>query len=368
MAAPIINELPEPPVRSDAPVDFALKADLFLGAFPWLREQINNTAAWVDGQAGTVATHAASAANDAGTASAAGAAATTAAATASAAATSATNSATAAGTAKTAAEAAATRAEDAAQYVEGVVGPLGTAATRNVTTSAIDTTAGRVMKVGDFGLGALQLSSTNLIDNLNDLSLATGVYGYGANAVGAPTAGEPGALLVMRFGNAAMRQVAWPMNGIAVVNSEFTRQVRSGPVYDQWVSVYHSGTQLGLGTTAKSARNAIRVWDAEERLSTIQAATGTVDIDVSQASTFHIILAGNTTLNPVNLPELASNETRSIVVSVSQGATAYALNWWGSILWLKSIPVTLPAANKYREYVLTYGGAGVWLGREGAGT
>src|SRR6218665_3796015 len=142
MAAPIITELPEPPVRSDAPVDFALKADLFLGAFPWLREQINTTAAWVDGQAGTVATHAASAANDAGTASAAGTAATIAAATASAAATSATSAATAAGAAKTAAEAAATRAEDAAQYVEGVVGPLGTAATRNVTTSAQDVTPG----------------------------------------------------------------------------------------------------------------------------------------------------------------------------------------------------------------------------------
>jgi hypothetical protein len=355
-------------VRSDAPVDFALKADLFLGAFPWLREQINTTAAWVDGQAGTVATHAASAANDAGTASAAGAAATTAAATASAAATSATNSATAAGTAKTAAEAAATRAEDAAQYVEGVVGPLGTAATRNVTTSATDTTAGRVMKVGDFGLGTLQLGSTNLIDNLNDLSLATGVYGYSANAVGAPTAGEPGALLVMRFGNSAMRQVAWPMNGIATVNSEFIRQVRSGPIYDQWVSVHHSGNQLGLGITAKSARDAVRAWEAEERLSVIQSATGTVDIDMSQSSTFSITLAGNTTLNPTNIPVLSPDETRSIVVSVNQGATAYTLSWWGSIIWLKSTPLTLPAANKIREYVLTYGGVGFWVGREGAGT
>ena len=42
---------------------------------------------------------------------------------------------------------------------------LGTAATANVTTSATDTTAGRVMKVGDFGLGAaIGLGAANNID------------------------------------------------------------------------------------------------------------------------------------------------------------------------------------------------------------
>ena len=50
---------------------------------------------------------------------------------------------------------------------------LGTAATATLTTSATDTTAGRVMKVGDFGLGAaLNLSG----QDLNDTTLETGMY------------------------------------------------------------------------------------------------------------------------------------------------------------------------------------------------
>lgn len=358
MAAPIITELPEPPVRSDAPVDFALKADLFLGAFPWLREQINTTATWVDGQAGAVATNAASAANDAGTASAAGTAAIAAAGTATAQANIANAAATAANNAKTAAEAAAERAEDAAQYVEGVVGPLGSAATRDVTTSATDTTTGRVMKVGDGGL-----LSTSGGGDVSPNSINSTQFFRAYNSSEMPTLGVYSGLHIQREPGGRAVRLLFDIDGLGA----HVQWKSAAGVWGTRVFLHNSGNQLGLGTTAKSARNAIKTWEIEEKVTVIQDATGTVDIDLSQASAFAVTLTGNVTLNPINLPQLAQNETRSIVVSVSQGATAYMISWWGGIMWLKSTPLTLPAANKVREYVLTYGG-GFWVGREGAGT
>lgn len=50
---------------------------------------------------------------------------------------------------------------------------LGTAATSNITTSPIDTTAGRLLKLGDYGLGSQNAIISNT--NLNDL-LRTGFY------------------------------------------------------------------------------------------------------------------------------------------------------------------------------------------------
>lgn len=48
MAAPIITPIPTPPIRSDAPADFALKADAFAAALPQFVTQTNNSAAFVD--------------------------------------------------------------------------------------------------------------------------------------------------------------------------------------------------------------------------------------------------------------------------------------------------------------------------------
>ena len=50
---------------------------------------------------------------------------------------------------------------------------LGTAATATLTTSATDTTAGRVLKVGDFGLGT---TAVHYGGDLNLLGSATGFY------------------------------------------------------------------------------------------------------------------------------------------------------------------------------------------------
>lgn len=58
---------------------------------------------------------------------------------------------------------------------------LGTAATAAVTTSSTDTTANRVLRVGDFGLGApIALTGTTA---LQDRNLRSGLYSYGTLGV-----------------------------------------------------------------------------------------------------------------------------------------------------------------------------------------
>ena len=51
MAAPIITPIPTPPIRSDAPADFAVKADNFAAALPQFVTETNGSVAFVDQRA-----------------------------------------------------------------------------------------------------------------------------------------------------------------------------------------------------------------------------------------------------------------------------------------------------------------------------
>jgi len=51
MAAPIITPIPTPPIRSDAPADFAAKADAFAASLPQFVTETNASAAFVDASA-----------------------------------------------------------------------------------------------------------------------------------------------------------------------------------------------------------------------------------------------------------------------------------------------------------------------------
>jgi|GEM_PF-893693 hypothetical protein len=51
MAAPIITPIPTPPIRSDAPADFAAKADAFAASLPQFVTETNASAAFVDQRA-----------------------------------------------------------------------------------------------------------------------------------------------------------------------------------------------------------------------------------------------------------------------------------------------------------------------------
>jgi len=154
----------------------------------------------------------------------------------------------------------------------GTSGNLGTAAQAPVTTSATDTTAGRVwrtndlvkttsandgtvgrvLKVGDGGwLGnAIQASDLNALEY-------SGLYVCVGSAVGVPLI-SPG--VVEHFsvaGGFAVQYFTCYGSGVgANENRVFVRHKDSG-IWEVWHELLHSGNQLNLGTTPASARTAI---------------------------------------------------------------------------------------------------------------
>lgn len=157
---------------------------------------------------------------------------------------------------------------------------LGTAAPLNVVTSSVDTTAGRLLDVGYGGLGALALNAAVLTD-LNNINLPTGFYGYANLSTGAPPAATgPGVLLVLRFSNAATRQIARPVNGAADSTAVYERQVRTGPVYGTWVPVSNATLLAFAGLTGAADKGAyftgatsMALFDLTSQARTFTAAT-----------------------------------------------------------------------------------------------
>ncbi len=372
MAAPVIAELPEPPVRSDAPVDFALKADAFLSAFPSLRAQINASSAWIDLQSVAIEGYATSAANDAAAAVTAKNAAVDAATTATEQAGIASSGAATVNAAKDAAIDAADRAEAAAESVEGVVGPLGTAATKDVMTSPTDTTAGRVMTVGAFGAGSTALNVGQLT-NLN-VVLPEGEYGYAAGATGAPN-GLPGILEVRPYNAAVVRQVARPVSGSSDVTTVFERQMRNGPIFSNWDQVHTSTSQFPLGASQVTALDALGLTGLSARVAVLEAgaavtdlgavataAAQTVNLDVGASRFFSASMeAANTTgiltLNFTNVPASPSAAVTWHVELLRAGRKAVAFQLGGVALtpvWTGGGAPTFNNAAGSRDLVMFY--------------
>lgn len=98
---------------------------------------------------------------------------------------------------------------------------------------------------------------------------------------------------------------------------------------------------------------------------------GTVALDCSAATVYNYTLTAATTFNISAMPSMVvGSEMMSLVVRVSQGATAMALTWFPGISWLTpgGTAPAAPAANKTTEYVLTNtdGTGASWIGRVAA--
>ena len=78
---------------------------------------------------------------------------------------------------------------------------LGTAANANLTTSQTDTTAGRVLKVGDFGVGSV---STPLLSTFSDAGLPNGFYTWSSSTTDSPNSAGGGAIKLNRAAGTAM--------------------------------------------------------------------------------------------------------------------------------------------------------------------
>jgi hypothetical protein len=102
------------------------------------------------------------------------------------------------------------------------------------TTSISDSTAGRMLKVGDFGIGAQGV----LVGDINALSnTGTGFYKLGSPYTGSPLASQPCTVIHQAYDN-ERTQIAIPEgNGSQRM---FFRKYTAG-AWTSWVEVYHTG-------------------------------------------------------------------------------------------------------------------------------
>jgi len=131
---------------------------------------------------------------------------------------------------------------DCAAYTADEISKLGTAAHADLTTSNIDTTAGRVLKVGDFGLGGNATIIPPLINDAN-LAIDSGIYGGGGTgATNFPLAAEYGSLLVMRRNATVIVQFSVSTQTTSI----YTRSsVDNGVTWSAWSYCYTNKNILG---------------------------------------------------------------------------------------------------------------------------
>ncbi len=123
------------------------------------------------------------------------------------------------------------------------------------TTSATDTTTGRMLKVGDFGLGSVK---TTILASLNDTTTAVGFYAADIPTVGLPTGVSYGLVTVVRHPvtDTIAQELIVP-GGHANNNRKFFRAYNTtAGAWRAWNEMYHSGntyqvaTDLGLNAAA----------------------------------------------------------------------------------------------------------------------
>lgn len=326
MTRPVLSPLPAPPVRSDAPVDFSTKADAFLGAFPTLQSQINSATAWISSQVDTTAsdvlasqaarTAAETARDQAQTARNEAVAANTGAQSAKTAAESAN---TAAQSAKTAAEAANTQAQQAltgaedarddakhwAEQAEAIVldpdlanliaskaplespeltgtvkvngAALGTAATRDATTSNTDTTSGRLLEVGDFGLGRSLAGVVGEPLSSGYHTIPGAQFVFGSDAPDDRPAGSTAAGKLANIGNPSWNTQVW-CDAYATRIWVRTR-TSAGADYRPWQELYHTGNTtpdsngiLHNGSTIPAGKESVTADDLAAALANIDTS------------------------------------------------------------------------------------------------
>ncbi|UVM53479.1 hypothetical protein LOY37_13930 [Pseudomonas sp. B21-012] len=116
---------------------------------------------------------------------------------------------------------------------------LGTAATSNKQASATDATAGALLAVGGFGLGA---SGGGPAATPNSAYLV-GFYKFGAGAAGSPFGDTGGSLLVNSLGGNYIQQIAMTAtagNLPFITARHFSSEGNPGA----WVTLYHTGNTI----------------------------------------------------------------------------------------------------------------------------
>lgn len=127
---------------------------------------------------------------------------------------------------------------------------LGTAAVANVQTTVVDSTAGRVLTVGAFGLGATAPFS---LPNLDTVSTPAGIYRADASTTGTrPTfnagtsVGSFGFVLIERYDANQVSQTYATIGGDAGVGRKWVRTYNNGSAsWNPWREMYTAQGALG---------------------------------------------------------------------------------------------------------------------------
>ena len=111
---------------------------------------------------------------------------------------------------------------------------LGTASTANVTTSATDTTAGRLLKVGDFGLG----SAANIPSSTDANAIVIAGF-YSGNGETATNWAYPYGTMIVTARGAKVMQMNFEYlsDKVSIRKSEDT-----GASWTTWKEIYHTGS------------------------------------------------------------------------------------------------------------------------------
>lgn len=116
----------------------------------------------------------------------------------------------------------------------------GTAASKDVTTSPTDTTAGRLLKVGDFGVGAsVYIGNTDL-----NTIVSSGFYRIEDANPNRPAGSEYGQLIVSRGVDTIYQQISG-YTGRVWQRSGNPPETGGAGTWNPWQEFYHTGNILG---------------------------------------------------------------------------------------------------------------------------
>ncbi|QGG09284.1 phage tail protein [Enterobacter cancerogenus] len=109
----------------------------------------------------------------------------------------------------------------------------GTAATKDVTTSNSDTTGGRVLKVGDFGLGAFSAVYISDANNVN----YNGFFSMSAEGIHGPVANTVNEFIHVQYNQNTGRQVGWRAGR---PDEPIRHRTKVNGVWQDWIKIYDS--------------------------------------------------------------------------------------------------------------------------------
>lgn len=109
----------------------------------------------------------------------------------------------------------------------------GTAAAKDVTTSSTDTTSGRVLKVGDFGLGAIAGVNVSDANNIN----YNGFFNLSADGIHGPVANQVSELIHCQYNQNTGRQIGWRA---ASPDEPLRHRTKMNGKWQGWIKLYDS--------------------------------------------------------------------------------------------------------------------------------